>query len=123
MLRNATIEQYYNTIWCIAASRYVGEYMIGYTRRPLRNRLSEYSRIHGYQYMVVLSNGMTLAESMQLEQLLQDAVKQDRKHTLFKKYCSHRREQRYFPSQGPISASPQAPVHSVYMAWWDAYSE
>lgn len=122
MLRNATIEQYCNTVWCIAASKYVGEYMIGYTRRPLRNRLSEYGRLHGYQYMVILANGLTLADAMHLEQMLQDAVKHDRRHTLYKKYCAHRRDQRYFPSQGPTSMTPHEPVHSVYMAWWDAYT-
>lgn len=73
--------------------------------------------------MVILANGMNLADAMQLEKMLQETVKQDRKHVLFKKYCSHRREQRYFPSQGPTSAAPHDPVHSVYMAWWDAYSE
>lgn len=122
LLRSSTIDQYYDTVWCIAASKYVAEYMIGYTRRPLRNRLSEYGRMHGYQYLVILSNGLKLDEAMQLERMLQERIKQDRKHTLFKKYCSQRREQRYFPSQGPTSVSPLEPVHSVYMAWWDQYT-
>ncbi|GEC31688.1 hypothetical protein [Sinorhizobium fredii] len=97
--------------------------MIGYTRRPLKDRLAEYSKMHGYQYMVILPNGLTLDSAMQLEKMLQERIKQDRKHTLFKKYCPYRREQRYFPSQGPVSAAPHDPVHSVYMAWWDANSE
>ncbi|WP_348631438.1 GIY-YIG nuclease family protein [Rhizobium leguminosarum] len=97
--------------------------MIGYTRRPIKNRLTEYSNMHGYQYMVLLANGLRLDDAMHLEKMLQEHVKQDRKHILFKKYCPHRREQRYFPSQGrPLSISPHEPVHSVYMAWWDQYT-
>ncbi|MBN9335059.1 hypothetical protein [Devosia sp.] len=122
MLREATIEHYLNTVWCIAASRYVKEFMIGYTRRPLRQRLAEYGKQHEYQYMVILANGLTLADAHLLEKTLQDAIKADKSRMLYRKYSQYHRALPYTKSQGPSSAEPLAPVHTVYMAWWDQHS-
>lgn len=118
MLRQSTIFKYWDTVWCIAASKHVQEFMIGYTRRPLRFRQGEYQRKHGYQYSVVLANGLTKDEAHQLEESIQHLIKSDKRLNIYRKYNPERRDGRYYPSEGPTSQQQLDPLHSVYMAWW-----
>lgn len=43
-LRPSKLQHYYNTIWSIAASPWVSEYIVGYTRRPPRIGLESTGR-------------------------------------------------------------------------------
>lgn len=122
MITPAMVQHYLDTVWCIAESKYVAEYMIGYTSRAGYKRLAEHRRAYGYQYLVVLANGLTQADAVQLEGALQLAIKADRRRGLYRKYEPHRRDLRHFPSHGPNHSAPDELVHTVYMVWWDAYS-
>lgn len=123
MLRSATLEHYLNTVWCIVDSQYVSAYMIGYTRRPSRMRLGEYSKIHGYQYMVVLADGLSLEDAHTLERHLQTSIWTSKKSAvLYRKYDPDRRDGRYFKSAGPTSSIGEGTKHAVYLAWWDKHT-
>ncbi|MER9221847.1 hypothetical protein NKI48_23450 [Mesorhizobium sp. M0644] len=123
MIQEAMLEHYYNTVWCVVASPFVTEYMVGYTRRPAKMRLSEYWKIHGYQYLIVLANGLTLADAAKLERYLQENIWASAKTgALYRKYNEDRRDGRHFPSAGPTSTILEADRHTVYMAWWDKKS-
>jgi hypothetical protein len=122
MINSATVEHYVNTIWCVAASQYVHEFMIGYTSRSGAERRREYRNAHEYQYLIVIADQLTQPDAMNLEKRLQEAIKVDGRAVLYRKYCPWRREQRYFPSHGPSHAEPFSKTHSVYMAWWEDVS-
>ncbi|GGF24475.1 hypothetical protein GCM10011321_14820 [Youhaiella tibetensis] len=93
--------------------------MIGFTAQPLKMRRSQYGAVHGYQYLVLLADRMNRADALSLEENLQLAVKQDRRHTLYRKYCDVRRDERYYRSAGPAVTNELDLVHAVYMAWWE----
>jgi hypothetical protein len=97
--------------------------MIGYTRRPAKARLAEYSQIHGYQYMTILANGLSLEDAHLLEKYLQEEIWASKKSsTVYKKYEESRKNGRHFPSAGPTSSITLEKTHTVYMAWWDQHS-
>ncbi|MER9412897.1 hypothetical protein [Mesorhizobium sp. M0589] len=124
MLRTAALDHYYNTVWCVVASPFVTEYMIGYTRRPGMMRLNEYWHMHGYQYLVILANGLSLMDAAKLEKYLQEQIWASKKSgVLYRKYNSDRRQGRHFASAGPLSTITDTDSHSVYLAWWDGKSE
>jgi hypothetical protein len=124
MLRQATLERYFNTVWCIAASPYVTEYMVGYTRRPIKSRLAEYQQMHGYQYMTILANGLSLEDAHLLEGFLQKSIWESKKSgIMYRKYEESRKQiGRHFPNAGPTSNLTLEKTHTVYIAWWDQYT-
>ena len=119
MLTSKEVDHCLNTAWAIAASPYVHQFMIGFTAQPLKMRRSQYGTVHGYQYLVLLADRMNRADALSLEENLQLAVKQDRRHTLYRKYCEVRRDERYYRSAGPAGTNQHDLIHAVYMAWWE----
>ena len=119
MLHTHTINRYLDTVWAIAASKYCQQFIIGYTARSGRQRLLEYRYNHRYQHLVVLADHLNRKDALALEGMLQNAIKEDKRHTLYRKYCPDRRDKRHFPSAGQATSDPAEPVHSVYMAWWE----
>ncbi|MGN6307303.1 MAG: hypothetical protein ACTHNH_21000 [Mesorhizobium sp.] len=80
----------------------------------------EYKFLHGYQHLVVLADKMTRADAHNLEEYLQTAIKNDRRHVLYRKYNADRRDGRYFRSAGQATSDPASKSHSVYLAFWEA---
>lgn len=118
MLPEARVERYYNTVWAIAASPYVFDFVIGMTGRGAEVRAREYRR-HKYEYLVTLADRLTQAEALWLEGQLFQRMQKDRRHTLFRKYWEKARTSHYRPSYGNSKVDPNSKVHSVYMAWWE----
>lgn len=118
MITQSTLNYYYNTVWCIVASPFVAEYMVGYTRRPAKMRLSEYWKIHGYEHLVVLANGLSLEDAAKMERQLQLWIWDSPKRgVVYRKYNAQRRGGRHFPSVGPTSNIVESSGHTVYLAW------
>lgn len=115
-MRAARIEGLLDTVWAIAASPYVTEYIIGFTAQPKWDRGRAY-RTSGWQHMVVLEDRMTRSDALFLEGTLQYAIKADKRYLMYRKYEESRRDKRHYPSAGQATADPNAKVHSVYMAW------
>lgn len=118
MLRTGRLNRYFNTVWAIAESRYVEQFLIGFTSRSAHARFTEYKSLE-YDYLVILADRLTRSEAHNLEKYLQDRIKDDKGHMLYKKYNRRRRDLRYYPSYGASGVDPGSPVHSVYMAWWE----
>jgi len=116
--QKARIARYVDTVWGIAASPYVASYMIGLTARSGWDRRKEY-HAYGYDHLVILADRLTKTEAQFLEKALQNAIRNDRRHTNYRKYDPDRRDKRYYPSVGQPTASPTRKIYSVYMAWWE----
>lgn len=118
-MRAGRIDKHLNTVWAIAASPFVNEFMIGYTSRAGYDRLREHSYNYSYQHLVILADRLNREDAHQLERSLQEAIKEDRRRLLYRKYCGDRRDGRYYKSAGQGTADPLQRVHSVYMTWWE----
>jgi hypothetical protein len=117
--KSKQLEAYRETVWAIAASKYVEEYLIGFTGRPRTARFGEY-RAHGYNHAVILEDRMTRKDALDLEAYLQKAVCVDQRQASYRKYNKKRRckpARRNFG--GRSTTDPTAEIHSVYMAWWE----
>ena len=121
-LQNRIIDHYLNTVWCIASSRYVKGFVIGYTAGPGKMRRGAY-RAGGLEHLVVLADRLTQAQAHHLEQKLQELCKtgKARGEPYRYKYHQRYRDLPYYKSAGQGSPDPTAPIHSVYMAWEEAY--
>lgn len=119
-IRSDRIDGLLDTVWAIAASPYVGGYTIGYTARAGHERFKEHRR-WGFNHLVILADKLNRVDASALEMRLQEQVRKDRRHTHYRKYDPSRRDGPLFPSVGRASAETgHLPIHSVYMAWWDA---
>jgi hypothetical protein len=112
------VPRYVDTIWAIAASRWVQQYVVGITCRQAWQRRLEY-HAQGYDHLVILADKLTLKEAHWLEERLQAEIRLNRRHTNYRKYHEDKRMTRYYRSAGSGSPNPNARIHSVYMAWWE----
>jgi hypothetical protein len=119
-VNEALSEEHVNTIWAIAASRWCKGFLIGYTCMARRERFAGYKQ-NGWDYMIVLENGLTRYQALDLERRLQEACKKGAPsgppHR--RKYSPYHRGLSYRESAGQGSRDPTAPIHSVYMVWWE----
>jgi hypothetical protein len=118
VMQSRRVEAYLDTVWAVAASPYLSGYVIGYTAQQRWARHVSY-KTSGWQHMVILEDKLTRADAIWLEGVLQKLIKRDRRHTNYRKYDPERRDGRHYPSVGQATSDPSAPVHSVYMAWWE----
>ena len=114
MFSDDFLENVYETVWAIAASRYCSEYIIGYTHLANRRRKA-YAR-NGWSYFVILADNLTQSEALRFEKRLQERIKSDLTHICFKKYNVKRRSLRHYPSSGG-KIDTQGSHHSVYMVF------
>jgi hypothetical protein len=119
MMQTRRVDAYLDTVWAIAASKYVGSYVIGFTAQQRWERHSAYKCLE-WQHMVILEDKLRRTDALWLEGRLQELIKRDRRHTNYRKYDPDRRDGRHYPSAGRATANPDDFIHSVYMAWWDA---
>lgn len=119
-MQERTFTRHLNTVWCIASSRYVGGFVIGYTCMAAKERFNGY-RTNGFHYLVILADRLTMAEAHGLERRLQAACKTGaaRGASYKRKYDPDYRNLPYYQSAGKGSRDPQGKSHSVYMAWWE----
>jgi hypothetical protein len=117
-LREQRIIDYVDTIWAIAASPYVKHYVIGYTSRQGWTRYKEH-RVNGFDHLVILADKLTQPQASHLETELQLRIRNDRRHTNYRKYDPDRRDGAIYPSVGGMTDRSPSQSHSVYMAWWE----
>jgi hypothetical protein len=112
------LERHRNTVWAIAASPYVKQYLIGFTARSGYQRFLEYRPLK-YDHLVIIADKLNREDAKQLEQYLQVSHNHDRRSAAHIKYNKRRTNNRYYPSDGGGKGKPAALIHSVYMAWWE----
>lgn len=119
-VQERVVERHLNTIWAISSSRYVGQFVVGYTALGGRNRSKAY-RQNCYDHLVVLEDRLTKQQALDLEERLQEACKfgKARGEPYRRKYHPYYRALAYCRSAGQGSPDPEAPIHSVYMAWME----
>jgi hypothetical protein len=117
-MNQAAVQEYRDTVWAIAASQWVKQFVIGYTSKTSRERFGAYKR-RGFHHIATIANNLTLAEAKWLERELQDAIKKtgSRREVPYRKYHVEHRHLPHSPNFGRASAMELGPVHSVYMAW------
>ena len=117
-LQERMIDRYLDTVWCIASSRYVQHFVIGYTSQSGKERFNGYLQ-RGYDNLVVLADRLTKRQALQLEEQLQSACKAGGAYgePYRRKYHPDHRNLHYIGSAGQGSPDPTAQIHSVYMAW------
>jgi hypothetical protein len=115
-IRQKRLQGYVNTVWAIAASRYVEQFIIGYTYRPSVQRFAEY-KVNEYEHIVVLADRLTQEEAKIVERHIQNACKSNKRNASWKKYHDYYRKLPYYP--GANSPTPNKNIHSVYMVWWE----
>jgi hypothetical protein len=115
-----SVQEHVNTIWAIAASRWCKGFLVGYTCMSRRERFASY-KSYDWHHMVILENGLTQYQALELERALQDTCKKGAPcgppHR--RKYSPYHRGISYRASSGQGSRDPSAPIHSVYMVWWE----
>jgi len=102
------------TVYAIARSPAVSEYMIGVTSRPNLSRRREHYAKFGYQHLVVLADNLTPAIAQRIEEALQGYIRDAPNLAVFNKYERSRRHGPYHPNLGRREG-----LFSVYMAWRD----
>jgi hypothetical protein len=112
------LERYRDTVWAVAASPYVEQYLIGFTTRSGYRRFLEYRALE-YDHLIIIADKLNREDAKQLEKYLQEARNHDRRSAAHIKYNERRRNSRYFPSHGGIKGNPEGLIHSVYMTWWE----
>ena len=115
-LHSKRVDRYFNTIWAIAASKYVKKFHIGYTSRAGFGRFTDYKRF-GFDHLVILADKLTEKEAKTLEDDLQQRCRRDKRELPWRKYHDKRRKLSYRP--GFASPTPLKKSHSVYMVWWE----
>src|SRR5205085_5111941 len=110
-------EAYLNTVWAIAASPYVSQYVIGYTARSGIERFRQY-KSWGYDHLVLIADRLSRKDALDLEEYLHEEARKNRNTTIYQKYHEKRRDGPHYRRYGGIGAPGDA-VHSVYMAWWE----
>jgi hypothetical protein len=117
-LQKKRLQLYRNTVWAIAASKYVHTFYIGFTSRSAFQCFGWY-RKKGCEHMVLLADRLTEKDAKGLEEYLQcECRKADKRIALRRK--AHKKNilnSRYY--LGAMSRTPKEKVHSVYMVWWE----
>ena len=111
-------EAYLNTVWAIAASRYVSQYVIGYTSRSGIARFRQY-KVWGYDHLVIIADRLSMKDALDLEHYLQNEAKKNKNTAFYQKYHRERRDGPTYRSYGGTAQAPDDFIHSVYMAWWE----
>ncbi|MCJ9696626.1 hypothetical protein MOV76_34240 [Rhizobium sp. PRIMUS64] len=109
-----TVVNLAQTVYAIARSPAVSEYMIGVTSRPNISRRTEYHAKHGYQHLVILADNLTPSIAERVEEALQGYIQHAPNLAVFKKYERSRRRGPYYRNLGRRDT-----LFSVYMAWRD----
>ena len=73
------------TVYAIASSPLVEEFVIGFTARPGWARRAEYRR-RGYHHLAIIADGLTREAALDLERTLQAMVRTDRRWHLYRRY-------------------------------------
>ncbi len=108
-----------NTIWTVAASPYVNQYVVGVTAQLSEKRFQQYRQAE-FDHFIVLSNGWNALEALWLERELQSYCKHSDVQELGfpDKYKFVDRNEPHRASLGGASCADKE--YLVYMAWWDA---
>jgi hypothetical protein len=117
-INKASKNRYLNTVQAIAASPRVDQFLIGFTSRAGVHRFAEY-RPYEYEHLVILADKLNDKEAKGLEEFLQTKCKSDSKTAAGRKY--HKRRKKLPYTKGGSSRTPNKPIHSVYMVWWEPY--
>ena len=119
MLQTKVLDEHIDTLWTIAASRWIDGFIIGYTCQSRRERFKSY-KADGWHGMVVLENGLTRDQALDLERRLQETCKRGLAtgEPYRRKYAPYHRELPHYASSGQGSTEPDAPIHSVYIVWY-----
>jgi hypothetical protein len=117
-LRSKLIEEYLDTIWEICHSKYVTQYVIGFTSRSAKERRQEY-RKGKINHLVVVADKLTQRDALDIESAIQQKAVKDKRSALYQKYHDKKRDGRLYMSHGSSKKGSIAKAHSVYMAWWD----
>ncbi len=88
------------TVYAIARSPAVSEYMIGVTSRPNLSRRREHYTKFGYQHLVVLADNLTPVIAQRIEEALQGYIQETPSLVVFNKYERSRRRGPYHPNLG-----------------------
>ncbi|MDX2385125.1 hypothetical protein GOD60_14130 [Sinorhizobium medicae] len=104
-----------NTVDAICASPRVTGYLIGYSSKGSA-RFTAY-RPHGFQHFVILADGLSQKDALDLEEHLHMRIEADQAALSYQKYREKSRG-RHHRSSGGIT-SEDGMNHSVYMAWWE----
>lgn len=118
--RHQIVDDCFDTVIAIAASKYCSEFIIGYTHGPARVRQYQYFNAVelGYQHLVVLCDRLSQADALWIEGRLQSDVKQGNNFPEeSNKYNAKRRLTPHTRSSGGVTLAPDARWCSVYMAW------
>lgn len=85
-----------------------------------RSRFASYKN-QQWQHMVILENGLTKLQALDLEERLQGACKEGNPTgpPYRRKYSEWHRTKPYVRSAGQGSYDESDWIHSVYMAWWE----
>lgn len=119
-MQERVFQRYLDTIWCIASSRYVRGFVIGYTSMSSRERFVGY-QAKKFGYIVVIADHLSLKQALSLEEALQIECKTGaaRGAPYKRKYCPNYRDISYRASTGQGSRNATGNDHSVYMAWYE----
>lgn len=120
LVNEGVVSDLTDTIWAIAASRWCKGFLIGYTCMTRRERFRSY-KYDDWHHMVVLENGLTQKQALDLERRLQAVCKQGAAcgPPYRRKYSEYHRTLSYRQSAGQGSRDAKSPIHSVYMVWWE----
>lgn len=117
-LKQKVVDRLFDTVWAICASKYVSQYIIGYTARAGAMRYAQYAR-NDWHHLVTLADKLTRKDAQDLEEHLQTLCWKNRRHPTYRKYEPRRRDRgKYYRSHGGTEQyDSEAPIHSVYMVW------
>ena len=112
------LERHIDTIWAIAASEYVDQFVVGVTAQSSEKRFQQYRGVD-FRHLVVLSNGWTSEEALWLEGALQSHCRDTEAHKpgFPDKYSRDRKSDVHRRSLGGKAAGEAE--YLVYMAWWE----
>lgn len=116
-------DDYINTIWAIAESRYCSEFVVGLTTQPIRRRQLAYWKAVKLQYehLIAIADKLNAHDAKALERHLQEEIRK-RAGTVpaLSKYNPERVKDVYRGSLGGSKLDPLSNSWSVYMAWREA---
>ena len=116
-------DDYINTIWAIAESRYCSEFVVGLTAQPIRRRqLAYWNAVKlEYEHLIAIADKLNAHDAKALERHLQEEIRK-RVDTVpaLTKYNPERLKDVYRGSLGGSKLDPLTKSWSVYMAWREA---
>jgi hypothetical protein len=122
-LSETRIERIVTTMRAIARSPDVTEFKVGFTFSPTRTRADAHRTTSGLTSFVILQDGLTREEGLDLEEELFRRCTADRDDILFRKYVEDVRSQLHRRSYGGTTAEQaEEPIHIVYMTWYNIHA-